>query len=146
MSYKIGGAQNHSAPFDLNLDLLEVFWWKTIPLIGRILDLFPQFCSLLAPFCSLLGVTKAPPGPFLRCAYDHMIWLKQIWMKPYVCVCHSIVSMQAKRKEEWLHDNNTTIICINWTKGFKKQILLLAIYFFSYGPWILLFILKSFFL
>ena len=59
----------NSTPIDINFDLLEVFSWKTTPQRDPILVLFPQFCSLLAPFCSLLGVTKAPPGPFLRCAY-----------------------------------------------------------------------------
>ena len=33
------------------------------------LVLFPQFSSSLAPLHSLLGVLRAPHGPFLRCAY-----------------------------------------------------------------------------
>ena len=61
MSSKIGGAQNKSAPFDLNLDLLKVFLWNTTPLKRSIWVLFPQFCSLLAPFCSFLRCTYSPP-------------------------------------------------------------------------------------
>ena len=61
MSCKIGGAQNNSAPFDLNLDLIEVFSWKTTPQIGLTLFLFSQFCSLLVPFCSLWGLFFVAP-------------------------------------------------------------------------------------
>lgn len=31
LRYKNEGAQNNSSPYDLNLDLLEVFSWKITP-------------------------------------------------------------------------------------------------------------------
>ena len=60
---KLGGGQKNSAPFDINLVLLEV------SISDPFLSFFPQFCSLFSPCCSLLGVPSAPPGPFLHCAY-----------------------------------------------------------------------------
>ena len=45
LSYKIGGAQNNSAPFVLNLDLQVVFSWKTTPEKGPIEQLKVFFCK-----------------------------------------------------------------------------------------------------
>ena len=74
MSYKIGGAQNNSAPFDLNLDLQEVFSRKTTPQKGPILVLISPILLLIGPILLLIGGgAEAPPGPFLRCAYEYAI-------------------------------------------------------------------------
>ena len=54
MSYKIGGAQNNSAPFDRNLDLLEVFSWKTMFLFSPIL-------LLIGPILLLVGGAQGTP-------------------------------------------------------------------------------------
>ena len=40
LAIKLGGGKNNSAPFDLNLDSLELFSWKTTPQKGSILVLF----------------------------------------------------------------------------------------------------------
>ena len=55
MSYKIGGAQNKSAPFDLNFDLLEVFSLKTMPQKVPILLLFSPILLLISPILLLIG-------------------------------------------------------------------------------------------
>ena len=42
---------------------------KTILLMNDNIPKRPQFCSLLIPFCSSLGVPRASPWPFRCCAY-----------------------------------------------------------------------------
>ena len=60
MSYKIGGAQNNSAPYDLNLDLQETFSWKTTPSKRPYFDPFPlNFAPYWPHFAPYLGC----PGP-----------------------------------------------------------------------------------
>ena len=62
MSYKIGSAQNNSAPFDRNLDLLEVFSRKTTPLKGPILVLISQiFFILIGPILLFIGGAQGTP-------------------------------------------------------------------------------------
>ena len=52
----IRGAQNNSAPYDLNLDLLEIFSWKiTLKKVPKLI---------------LIGGQRAPLGPFLFWAYE----------------------------------------------------------------------------
>ena len=55
----IGGAQNNSTPFDLNLDLLKVFSWKTMP--QKVPILLPN-----GPILLLIGDAQGTPwaGPF----------------------------------------------------------------------------------
>ena len=65
MSYKIGSAQNNSAPFDRNLDLLEVFSRKTTPLKGPILVLISQiFYPYWSNFALYWRCPGHPMGPF----------------------------------------------------------------------------------
>ena len=51
LSYEIGGAQNNSAPFDLNLDLQEIFHEKQLPKKAQFWFFFPKFAwHPLVPF------------------------------------------------------------------------------------------------
>ena len=54
LSYKIGGAKNNSAPFDLNLAILEVFSYKASPQKGPISILFYPFLLLTDPIKILI--------------------------------------------------------------------------------------------
>ena len=65
MSYKIG-VQKNSAPFDLNLDLIEVYFHE------RQVPKKAPFWSILPHFAPYWGSQGHPLAPFLRCAYDYI--------------------------------------------------------------------------
>ena len=54
LRHKIGGAKNNSAPFDLNLAILEVFSYKASPQKGPISILFYPFLLLTDPIKILI--------------------------------------------------------------------------------------------
>ena len=47
LSFKIGDAQNNTAPFDPNLDLFDEFPWKKTPQKGHIFDFGPPWALFL---------------------------------------------------------------------------------------------------
>ena len=61
LSYKIGGAHNNSAPFDLNSDLLEVFSLKKTSKKKSHFGSFSPILLLIGPILLLIGGAQGTP-------------------------------------------------------------------------------------
>ena len=61
---RIIGTKLYNRPFDLNLDLLEVFSRKKTSRKGPFLALFPKFCSYCPNFAAYFWCPVNPLAPF----------------------------------------------------------------------------------